>query len=183
MGEHIPNHPVTTDAAGEYQPQQRHAGKPGEPARAAVTIHYELARQVQHHDDDQGVGGIAVQAAHDAAGVPLNVAYIFKRRIRLIDAGVEKDVKVDAADDDNPVEEPAQCAEVAERVPRRGEGAVEYLVCALKGRFGSAAQAAHLLLDSRQLLAWKFTAKLAIKQLVSTMRIRARRVRSPRQAR
>ena len=125
LGELVPDQPVTGDAGGDDQQQDRHAGHPGEPARPAVAVERELAQQVQHHDDHHGVGRVAMQAAHHAARIPLLVRQVLDRAVGRGDAGIEEDVEVDAADRDDPIEEEAERAQVVERVPGRREGAVE----------------------------------------------------------
>ena len=56
-----------------------------------------------------------MQAAHDARGVPLVVGDVLDRRVRVGDAGIEKDVQVDAGAGNDPEEVPAQRAEMPER--------------------------------------------------------------------
>ena len=75
----------------------------------------ELAHEVREHHDDEGVGGIAVQAAQHAAEPPLQLA---DRVVGARHAGVEADVEVDAARGEQPEEEESQGAEVAQHVSR-----------------------------------------------------------------
>ena len=81
LGQRVPHHPVTIDAGGKDQPDQRHAREPGEPARATIAPQDEFAQQVQHHHHHQRIGSVTVQAAHDAAEVPLFVREVFDRGI------------------------------------------------------------------------------------------------------
>src|SRR5574337_584296 len=68
---------------------------------------------------DQVVGGVAVEDAHEPGGVPLIVGYVFDGIERFIDPGAEEDEQIDAARDDDPVEEEAERAEVQKRIPLR----------------------------------------------------------------
>jgi copper oxidase (laccase) domain-containing protein len=74
-----------------------------------------------------------MQAAHDAGQVPLVVRHVFHRRVGIRDAGIEKDVKVDARSTDDPEEVPAQRAEPGERIVLLAE-------CKVEQRFGTAEQ-------------------------------------------
>jgi hypothetical protein len=86
-----------------------------------------------------------MQAAHDAAGVPLNVGQVFQRLIGLVDASVEKNVEIDATDDGDPVEEPAERAQLVHGIPGRAEGTVEAIFDALESRSDNPARTAHVL--------------------------------------
>jgi hypothetical protein len=70
---------------------------------------------MQYDNDDQRVGRIAMQAAHDAGRVPLIVRHVFDRCVGIGDTRVEEDIQVDARCRDDPVEIPAQGTEVRKR--------------------------------------------------------------------
>ena len=93
---------------------------------AAQTIHAELTKKVQHDDDDEGVGRVPMQAPHDACRVPLLVGHVLNRCVGLDDAGIEKDVQIDAGCCRYPVEVPAEGAEPGERVVALTECVFEY---------------------------------------------------------
>jgi hypothetical protein len=93
---------------------------------AAQAIHGELAEQVKHDDDDECVRRIAMQAAHDARGVPLFVRHVFDGCVSVDDAGVEEDVQVNARCRRDPVEVPAESPEPGERVVALAERVFEY---------------------------------------------------------
>lgn len=63
----VPDDPVAADAAGEGQPDQRYAGDPGVEAEAGRAPVGVFAHEMQAHDQHEGIGGVAVQAAQDAA--------------------------------------------------------------------------------------------------------------------
>ncbi len=121
----IPYQPVPADAAQVYECEQWHARQPCEEAAAAQPVHGEFAKDVQHDDDDQRIGRVAMQAAHDAGGIPLVVRHVFDRFVGVGDACIEKDVQVDARCRNDPVEIPAQRAEPGERVVALPESVLE----------------------------------------------------------
>jgi hypothetical protein len=69
----VPGQHVAIDAGGIDHPDQHDARDPREPAEAVVQVEGEVAQHVQHHGQHHGIRGIAVHAAHDAAGPPLVV--------------------------------------------------------------------------------------------------------------
>jgi hypothetical protein len=99
---------------------------------AAQPVHGEFAQQVQDDHDDERIRRIAVQAAHDAGGIPLIVGHVFDRRKRFDDSGIEKYVQVDAGSGGDPVEIPAECAKPGERVVALAERVLEYALCFAK---------------------------------------------------
>ena len=121
----VPDHPVAAQPRREHQPQEGHAGEPRDPACATHAVEQVLAQQVEHHHQHQRVGGVAVEAPHDAARVPLHVGDALDRRPGVLDAGVEEDVEVDPGGGHDPVEEPGERAKLAEGIQRRGERRVE----------------------------------------------------------
>ena len=121
----VPHQPVADDARGVHQPQQRHAGDPGEAPKAAEAPRRPLAHQVQQRRGDEGVGGVAVHAARDAPRPPLLGRQRLDRRVGALDAGVEKDEEVNPGRGEHPEEEKRQRAEVAQRVGVRAEGRIE----------------------------------------------------------
>ena len=60
-----------------------------------------------------------MEAAHDAAQPPLLVREVLDRRVGLVDAGLEEDVEVEPAADDDPEQEVGDRAEVVERIAAR----------------------------------------------------------------
>ena len=74
-----------------------------------------------------------MQAAHDAGQVPLVVRHVLHRCVGIRNAGIEKNVQVDAGSADDPEEVPAQRAEPGERIVLLAE-------CIVEQRFGSAEQ-------------------------------------------
>ena len=126
LREPIPRQHVTVDARYVDEPQHSDARNPREPAETAVAIEHEVARQVQQHAEHHAVGGVAMQAAHHAADVPPVVRERLDRRVRFLDAGLEEDVEVEAARDDDPEQEVRDRAEVVERVVRFTERVVEH---------------------------------------------------------
>ncbi len=62
-----------------------------------------------------------MQAAHDAAQVPLVDGELLQRVVGVGHAGVEEDVDVDAADGNDPEQEPAQRTELHQRIQTRPE--------------------------------------------------------------
>jgi len=66
-----------------------------------------------------------MQAAHDAAGVPLDLGNALDRLIGAADVGIHEDVEVDTGDRDDPVKEIAERAKEIERIPGWIEGFVE----------------------------------------------------------
>jgi hypothetical protein len=80
---------------------------------------------MQEQDDDQCIRCVAMQAAHDAGGIPLVMGYVLHGLICIVDAGVEENVQVDSCTGDDPEEVPAQGAETGERVVGPAETQVE----------------------------------------------------------
>src|SRR5690606_28495729 len=105
------------DAGDEDEHEHRHAGHPAEPAYAAIPVEGELPQEVCGHHDNESVGSIAVQAAHDARRVPLIMRHVFDGSEGVVNAGLEKDEQVDAADRNDPVEKEAERAEIEQRIP------------------------------------------------------------------
>jgi hypothetical protein len=128
----VPDDPVAADAGDEHQPDQRHAGDPGVEAEAVVAAVGPFAQQVQDHHHDEGVGGVAVQAAQHAAEIPLLLRQPADRAVDTLDAGVEHRVEVEAAGDQDPEEEQAQRAEVAQRIVGAAEERIEKVFAAFE---------------------------------------------------
>jgi len=80
---------------------------------------------VQQHAEHEPVRRVPVQASHDAAEVPLVVRQVLDGGVRFADAGLEEDVQVEAARDDDPEQEVGDRAEVVERIVRFAERAIE----------------------------------------------------------
>jgi hypothetical protein len=99
----------------------------------------QFARQVQQHRQHQAVGGIAVQAAHDAAQPPLLVGVVLDRGVDVLDAGVEDDEEIDAGGQRDPEEIEAERAQVAPGIGGGTEEGVEEALDALQQ--GESAQA------------------------------------------
>ena len=125
LRELVPYEPVAADATEIDECEQRHARQPGEEPAATQPVKCELAKNMQNHDDDERIGCIAVQAAHDAGRVPLVMRDVLDRRIRIRDARVEEDIQVDTGRRDDPVEIPAQCTQQYERVVALAESVLE----------------------------------------------------------
>ena len=85
-----------------------------------------------------------MQAAHDAPGIPLHIGYVFQRIIGLVNAGVEKDIQVDPADNDNPVKVPAKGAKLVHGIQLGTESPVENVFDAFKCFLGNGTQATHV---------------------------------------
>lgn len=52
-----------------------------------------------------------MEAAHHAIGKPLCLSQILNRNVSLLHAGIEEYLQVHTLDDDDPENEPAECAE------------------------------------------------------------------------
>src|SRR5690606_26148947 len=72
---------------------------------------------MRDHDNDEPVGRIAVQAAHDAGRVPLVYRHVLDGVECVVNSRFEKDEKVDSADRDDPIEEKSERAEIEQRIP------------------------------------------------------------------
>jgi len=81
-----------------------------------------------------------MQAAQDAAEIPLLVREHTDRVVHGVDAGVEDGVQVEAAADDDPEQVKAHRAEVAQRVVLAAEGCIERLFNAQENALGAVAQ-------------------------------------------
>ena len=57
--------------------------------------------------------------------IPMVVGQILNGLVGPLDAGIEEDEKINAADGDDPVEEKAERAELGERIERRAEQPLE----------------------------------------------------------
>ncbi len=88
----------------------------------------EFAQQMGQYHHHHEVGRIAVQAAHHAGMVPVIVAEIFDGLEGALDAGIEEDEQIDAADRDDPEEEEAKRAKLLEWIERGPEQPVERLL-------------------------------------------------------
>jgi hypothetical protein len=100
----VPDDPVAADAGDVHQPDQRYAGDPGVEAEAVVAAVGPFAQQVQEHHQDEGVGGIAMQAAHHAAQIPLFPGQPADRVVDAFNAGIEHGVEIETAGDQDPEE-------------------------------------------------------------------------------
>jgi len=125
LGEGVPDQPITGDAGGIDQPQHRHAGEPGEPTRTPQAVHRELAQNVDHHHRHHGIGAIAMEAAHDAAEIPLFVCQVLDGGIDAMNAGLENDVEVDAGDQDDPKKQKPQSTQVIKGIELGPESGIE----------------------------------------------------------
>jgi hypothetical protein len=85
----------------------------------------EFAQEMRQHHHHPQVGGIAMQAAHHAGMIPVVMGEFLDREIGALDAGIEEDEKIDAADGDDPIEEIAKRAELGDRIHRRPEQPIE----------------------------------------------------------
>jgi hypothetical protein len=121
----VPRQHVAVDAADVGEPEQDDARHPGEPAEAAVVVEHVVAHQVQRHRQHHRVRGVAMEAAHHPAQPPLLARQALDRRVGLVDAGPEEDVKVEPAADDHPQQEVGDRAEVVERIELVAEHPVE----------------------------------------------------------
>ncbi len=121
----VPRQHVAVGAGHVDQPDQQHAGDPGEPAKAAQAVEREMAQRMHGHRRHQRVRGIAMHAAQYAAGEPLAFGEGLHRPVRALDAGVEERVQVQPAGADDPEQEEDRRAEVVQRVELVAEGAVE----------------------------------------------------------
>ena len=121
----VPWQHVAVDARDVNEPQQDHARYPRKPAEAPVVVEHEMADQVEHHRQYHRIGRVAVKAAHDAAQPPLFMRQVLDRIVSLVNAGLEEDVEIEAARDDDPQQVIRDGAEVVERVQRVTEHLVE----------------------------------------------------------
>ncbi len=124
----VPHQHEAVEAGDVDQPDQRDAGGPGEPAEAAVAVVGEVPQHVQQHGQDHAVGGVAMDAAHDAAGPPLVVGDALHRFVGVMHAGIGEDVEVDAGADQQPELPEADGAEMVEGVQLFAEGDVEQVL-------------------------------------------------------
>ena len=95
---------------------------------------------MQEHHDDEGVGSVAVQAAQHAAEIPLLLREPADRAVDTLDAGIEYGIEVQAAGDQDPEEEEAQRAEVAQRIVGAAEKGIEQVFAAFEHGMRAAAQ-------------------------------------------
>ncbi|EXI72148.1 MAG: hypothetical protein AW07_03293 [Candidatus Accumulibacter sp. SK-11] len=84
-----------------------------------------MPQHVQQHRHDHAVGGVAVDAAKDAAGPPLVVGDALDRLEGVMDAGVGEDVEVQTRDEQQPELPEADRAEMVEGVHLVAESDVE----------------------------------------------------------
>src|ERR1039458_6022254 len=129
----VPSQPNADDARDIDEPQQRYSGEPGKVAKAGVPPEQEFAQQMQQRDQEEGVGGVAVQAAQHAAEVPLLAREPVYGAINARDRGVENGVKIQSSDGDNPEEQETECPEMAPRVERSAEYHIETVLDAMVG--------------------------------------------------
>ncbi len=108
----------------------------------------EFAQEVQQHHQYQAVGGIAVQAAHDAAEPPLLVGVILDRGVDVFDAGVEDDEEIDAGGQRDPEEVEAERAQMPPRVAGGAEKGIEKTLDALQQGETALANGIHAQLGS-----------------------------------
>jgi hypothetical protein len=121
----VPDEHEAVDAGDVDQPQQRHPGQPRERAEAAIAVVGEVPQHVQQHGQDHAVGGVAVDAAQDAAGPPLVVRDPLDRVVGVMDAGIGKDVEVETGSDEQPELPEADRSQMVEGVELVAEGHVE----------------------------------------------------------
>ena len=100
-----------------------------------MPVEAEVPQQVQQHGDDHAVGGIAVQAAHDPAHIPVLPRQMLDRVVGLGYAGVEEDVQVQPARSDDPEQEEGDLAQVIERIEPVAEDPVEQASTARKAHW------------------------------------------------
>jgi hypothetical protein len=98
---------------------------PGEPARPLEVPEGILPEDMHAHHQDHAVGGIAMQAAHHTAQIPLVMGQPLDRLVGRGRAGIEEDVEVNPTDRDDPVIEEAERAQLIERVPTAAETGVQ----------------------------------------------------------
>ncbi len=123
LREPVPRQQVAADAGDVHQPEQHGAGDPRKPAEAAVAVERKMACEVQQHREHHRVGGVAVQAAGDAARPWLLAAKALDRRMR--GRGVVEDVHEGAARKRDPEKPHADRAEVVEGVRALAEREIE----------------------------------------------------------
>jgi hypothetical protein len=128
LGQLVPDQHEAVEAGDVHQPDQRHADGPGKPAEAAIAIVGEVAQHVQQHGQDHAVGGVAMDAAHDAAGPPLVVGNALDRFVGIMHPGVGEDVEIDAGADQQPELPEADGAQMVEGVQLFAEGEVEQVL-------------------------------------------------------
>ena len=87
-----------------------------------------MPQHVQHHGEDHAVGGVAVNAAHDAAGPPLVVGDALNRLKCVVNAGVGKNIKIKPGAGQQPELPEADGAQMVERIQFVAEGNVEYVL-------------------------------------------------------
>jgi hypothetical protein len=96
LRELVPHQHEAVDAGNVHQPQQGHAGQPGERTKAAIAVVGKVPQHVQQHRQDHAVSRVAVDAAQDAARPPLVVGDPLDRLESVVDAGIGEDVEVQA---------------------------------------------------------------------------------------
>src|SRR5262245_31613314 len=87
-----------------------------------------LAPEMREQDHDERIRGVAMQAAHDAAQIPLLAGQRLHGTVRARSAGIEERVDIDARRRNDPVEKEAQRAQVMpwiRRAERRAEAALD----------------------------------------------------------
>src|SRR3546814_20378786 len=69
LAEPIQAKPEAAHSADIHEYQQGHPGEPTGAAKTAVAAKYPLAQQLQHGDQHECVGSVAMQATHPPTGV------------------------------------------------------------------------------------------------------------------
>ena len=124
----VPYQHEAVDAGDVDQPDQGDTGKPREGAETAIAIVGKVPQQVQDHGQDHAVGGVTVNAAHDAASPPLIVGDAFDRLVCVVDSGLGKDVEIEPGPYQQPELPETDRAEVVEGVQFVAEGHIEYVL-------------------------------------------------------
>ncbi len=125
LGELVPRQHVAVDAGDVDQPDQADAGQPRKGAEAVHAIEGEVAQHVQQHQHHHRIRGVAVNAAQDAAEVPLVLGQRLHRAVGAADTGVKERIQVQAAAGDDPEQEKGDRTQVVERIQAIAKGAVE----------------------------------------------------------
>jgi hypothetical protein len=84
-----------------------------------------MPQEMQHHGQDHAVGGVAVNAAQNAARPPLFVGDGFNRGIGVMYAGFGKNIEIKAGTDQQPELPEADGAQMIKRVQTLAKGEVE----------------------------------------------------------
>jgi hypothetical protein len=80
---------------------------------------------MQYRGQYHPVGSITMQAAHDAAQIPLPVGDTLHRVVRVLHAGIVKSIDIKAADHDDPEHPVCDCAQIIKRIQCRSENSIE----------------------------------------------------------